>query len=1044
MMLFIRNHLWLPVSLFLAMPAVASVFEIELSNPEHKHEAANLKSFLEQSLQHSHQQKKASEAEKLLRETGLFFKVNCQGSSKIICHLTRLNKISDIQFKGIPAALLQADLRKKLPLHKGDILPSSDAQINGIIKKTRERVKSYLHKNGYFSSFVKVSLHQIPKKPFATLKIEILKGFFRRIKQVEVIGAHNLRPARIQTTFKALCMSFQNLIRSIYIGSFSCYSKGLIEDNIRYLERLYADKGFFQADIQVSHQFIPCKKNKEAQKSCVSLRVRIDEGPRVKIQINIHDGQWTEASGFKAFVQTVFGLRVFSRLLNTNLSGGIWPNDETINVLQLEKATTFRESKIVNALEVQNSVKAIKTALGEFGYMSPHVSGHIRFQSDEHILVQFDVTPRNPTRLTKRTLSGNHQVPSSKITSTLTFRAQIATAFHTGHIIESDLQADKHNILALYKSLGFHGTNVSSSLASPDGHRLHLNYNIDEGIQNFVDSLQISGGQSQLNKQALQSLSNCNKGNQVSKQQKQPCKNSVFFEGSLQQDKLQIQNIYYEAGFLRPDIITTTKKLTEDRYQIEYVIKGPLVRQKISAILLEGNLRTNRNAIFREAKLPTKRTQFETLTPEHIGRAISRLRQSGLFDKVSYRFLQVEKKPERSLLVELVERESLKVDTAASFSTDNLFAAYFGVSETNLLGSMLSLNFDMDWGLFWGRRSDLSLALTWPRIWGTRLYLHVQAPYFLYENKLQTKAPQRHFEAIASAGLTYQITDKLSTSLMYIFRLDKWEIPPVGGSFFSNPYESLKSMDGLLTVLKRPSSFRGILRPRLQYISLDNPFNPKAGISLSTSLEFSGKALAADNAYSIFEIDATAYTTKWDITLAARLRIQRAFIGDPTKMWWVLKYQSNFDTLGGDRSVRGYPQDDIGFWGRLYDDRGNFIRSADTDDVVGFHPGNLSILANLELRFPLFTNLPLGQLDGAVFTDFGLTSLCQGLFTCTESSPDTDSTQSRPLGWSIGFGVRYVFPVGPISLDYAVAPLQAGSGIFNRQSRLHLMFGYAF
>lgn len=1022
-----------------SLPLLSNAIDVTIQNPQNASDASDLENFLKNSLHSLSNEKRLGATIKLLNESGLFKDVKCLENSRgIHCDLVRFKRVERIQFRGIPLSLLQSDLTKKIPMHRGDVWPESIKAQKEIKNKISARVQSFLHNHGYFEAQVKISVDSENTSPFVNVHIHIIEGFFRRVKQVEVLGANAIPPERIRTTFKTLCMNLKNFVRGLLGTNFACYSKSLADNNVRYLGDLYAEKGYLQADIQVSHQFVPCDPKRRNKRDCAKLRVRVTEGPRVEVSIKVHEGQWTNSEGIKQVARSIFGINWISRLFKTNLGRGRWPNDETINTAVLRKATTFKDAKIVNALEVQKSVASIKSSLISFGYLSSEVTGHIRFQSDAYIVVQFDVFPGNPSRLIRRTISGNHTVATKFLQSQIQFRTRPTSIFNNGHVSESDMAVDKKNILALYGSLGFHDTKVTASLMSEDGYRLHLTYNIDEGKQYFVNSVTILGGIENLNAAAIRGFSNCKQGRQPKNEADNSCKDSVYFSAAVDADSGYLSNYYYENGYGRLASKTQIAALPNGRFDIEYRIEALPVPFEVTSVLFQGNTRTNLDALLRESGLPSSGPQIKSLNPSDIEQAISRLRQAGIFDRVAYQFVPVDGQSKRALLISVVERESLQVEVAASFSSDNLFAAYFGISESNLFGSMLRLNIDSDWGLFWGRRSDLSLGIIWPRIWGTKLYLQIQAPYLLYENELQRDPPQRHFEAIASAGLTYQFTEKFNSSLMYIFRLDKWEIPPSGNSFLSDPGHSFQTLDGLLTVLKEPSSLRGILRPQIQYLSLDNPFNPKNGLSMTASLEFSGKVLGADHTYTIVEFDMAAYATKWKITLASRLRVQRAFIGDPNQMWWILKYQSNFDTLGGDRSVRGYPQGDIGFFGTLYDDLGNLTPQQ------GYHPGNLSLLANVELRFPLFTSLPFGQIDGAVFTDFGLASMCQGLLHCSESSGKMDAQDQSPFGWSVGLGLRYVLPVGPISLDYAVAPLQAGTGIFDRQSRLHLMFGYAF
>jgi outer membrane protein assembly factor BamA len=175
------------------------------------------------------------------------------------------------------------------------------------------------------------------------------------------------------------------------------------------------------------------------------------------------------------------------------------------------------------------------------------------------------------------------------------------------------------------------------------------------------------------------------------------------------------------------------------------------------------------------------------------------------------------------------------------------------------------------------------------------------------------------------------------------------------------------------------------------------------------------------------------YYSIGSVTLASQFAFRRALIENPSDNWWALKFQSDMDTLGGDVGLRGYEEGSVGVYGDLRNERGALTGQQ------GLHPGNLSAQANLELRFPLVRELLIGDLYGAVFSDAGLIGVCDDLFTC-----EPFFTDERRFGISVGLGLRYVLPVGPITLDYAVSPIRAGGGPCGRQARVHFSFGFPF
>ena len=119
---------------------------------------------------------------------------------------------------------------------------------------------------------------------------------------------------------------------------------------------------------------------------------------------------------------------------------------------------------------------------------------------------------------------------------------------------------------------------------------------------------------------------------------------------------------------------------------------------------------------------------------------------------------------------------------------------------------------------------------------------------------------------------------------------------------------------------------------------------------------------------------------------------------------------------GGDTTVRGFTLDRLG--------------RPDTIDANGFPKGGHGLIVlNAELRTPL-----LGNLGGVGFLDVG------NVFAHVN---DINLGQLRA---SVGFGIRYKSPIGPIRVDLGIklARQLLPNGDRERLTALHISLGQAF
>lgn len=202
------------------------------------------------------------------------------------------------------------------------------------------------------------------------------------------------------------------------------------------------------------------------------------------------------------------------------------------------------------------------------------------------------------------------------------------------------------------------------------------------------------------------------------------------------------------------------------------------------------------------------------------------------------------------------------------------------------------------------------------------------------------------------------------------------------------------------------------LRLQLQRSSVLNPLDGRQGTALTLAIERAGGLLAGDFTYTEVVGDVRAYRTVGSVVFAARGRAGAITSSDrPGEVPFFKRY-----FLGGSSSLRG--------WGR-YD------VSPLTES--GLPVGGLSLVEmSAEARIPVTRSLSL-----VGFVDAG---------NVWETSADLDVADLRV---SVGPGIRYATPIGPIRLDfgYQLTPIEGlvvRGNPEQRQWRVHFSIGQAF
>lgn len=434
-------------------------------------------------------------------------------------------------------------------------------------------------------------------------------------------------------------------------------------------------------------------------------------------------------------------------------------------------------------------------------------------------------------------------------------------------------------------------------------------------------------------------------------------KDEFFDRSVLRNDMQKLTDNYAEYGyaFAQTDVELDVKA-EELLVDVVYVLdKSSLVY--IRRVDIQGNTKTRDNVIRREMRLG----DGDVFSGTKLSRSNERLVRLDYFEVVDIETMATENPSELDLKVTVKEKPTGMVSAGAGYSTlDQLF--FTGtIQERNLFGRGYNLAFR---GTFSGRSTLYDISLINPSWQDTRLSVGGDLYYWIRDYKDYDRKVVG-----GRARFSYPLGEY--TNLYWNYRLEHYEITEVS----NNAAQRIKDAEGKKWA---SSAYAAIGRD-----TTDRLFNPSKGTLNILSVEYAGGILQGDDNFIKTEYDSHFYYPLfWDTVFHWRGKVGLLFDNQGKEAPVFERFY-----LGGIDSVRGYPGWEIS------------PRDRKTNDRIG---GVKHFFTNFEYLFPL--NQDMG-LVGLVFFDAGNTW------------DDGESFGSK-LYKSIGTGVRWYSPLGPLRLEY--------------------------
>ncbi len=460
-----------------------------------------------------------------------------------------------------------------------------------------------------------------------------------------------------------------------------------------------------------------------------------------------------------------------------------------------------------------------------------------------------------------------------------------------------------------------------------------------------------------------------------------------WYSSSVMEDTIdmlsdEVGTLGYAFVDVRPKI---NRNRTERTVDITFEInEGP--RVFVERIDIVGNARTIDKVIRREFKL----VEGDAFNSAKLRRSRQRIQNLNYFEKVNIERLPGSAPDKANLKVEVEEKSTGSFSVGVGFSSASGPLADVGIRERNFLG----------------RGQDLSLNLR-AAARGTQLNLAFTEPYFLDRElsagidafrKTEDNKTESSFESEELGGgvrIGYPITEDLHQNWRYLFSIRDVTDVSDDASIYVQRQEGEETLSQITHTLR--------------YDRRDSTLNPTEGYSINLTNDLAGLGGTTHHLRNVVRANQY-FPIVDDVTL-----ILKGKAGVIAGLGEDVNLPDRF-FVGGD-NIRGFENSGIG------------PRDTSTGDALG---GEWTYSGTLEVKFPVGLPEELG-IAARAFSDFGSSG------KLSDSGSDIKDTGS--IRSSVGAGLTWTSPFGPIGIDYAV-PIQKEN--FDKTENLRVNFGTRF
>ncbi|MBP1849949.1 outer membrane protein insertion porin family [Rhizobium halophytocola] len=710
----------------------------------------------------------------------------------------------------------------------------------------------------------------------------------------------------------------------------------------------------------------------------VEVRGAERTGPdAVRSNITIRPGESFSNTDIDDSVKKLYATGFFSNV-RISVSGSTLvvtvSENELVNQVVFNGNRKIKDEKLAAVVQTQplgpysdslikSDIERIREAYSAIGRSDVEITTQTVQVAPGRVNLAFVINEGDRTKIQSINFVGNHAYSDGRLAAVLTTKESSILSFITRKdVYNSDkLRSDEEALSKFYYDHGYADFRVVSTDAQLDetSNQYTITITVDEGEKYRFGNIAVESTVPGVDGSSLQGLVKAGQGD-------------TYSATKVQKSMEAIADRVSSAGYPFARVVPRgDRDFSNNTIGVTYLVdQGE--RAYVERIEVRGNTRTRDYVIRREFDI----AEGDAFNQTAITKAKRRLEALGYFTKVNISTRPGSASDRVVIVVDVEDQPTGSFGIGAGYSVGDGPVIEASVEEKNFLGRGQFIRVAVGGGLDDNRSYNLNF--TEPYFLGYRL----AAGFDLFKNTTSSYDNYDYAEQGVTLRVTAPITDDLATTFKYTYKEIDYDSDGSDYLDLSAPYQDLVDASPLS---------QSIISNTITYNTVDDRLNPHDGIYGTVTNEFAG--LGGDSEYyKIYGKFRYFHTLSDEMDLVGSVAVGGGYVA-PTG-----DHLNVFDQFQiGGKEIRGFESQGIG--PRL-----------DGDALGGTTYFTASAEANMPMPFvPQDFNMRL-----AAFADAG--TLYGNKVDNSAGALGTDMEMRA----SVGAGVIWLSPFGPLRFDYAV------------------------